>query len=217
MKRTNTGLSLAEFTVTVTLLGIAMLLSAPLLYRFANDQRTSRHTNELVLTLNYARAQAITRGQPVTVCSSNDGRQCTDTPWTQGYLVFVDNDSPGVVDATDQVLRHTTANYPKLVITLQGGHYVRFNPLGMLYAQAQSDVTVPSRLARWLDRLSPIASAQAETFPADRSSEQDRVPAAADAVRHGAFIVCYRDIGRKISLSLQGRITTRTASCHKDS
>jgi Tfp pilus assembly protein FimT len=213
MHRTHSGLSLAEFVVTVTLFGIVVLLTAPLLYRFANDQRTSRYTNELVSTLNYARAQAVAHNQPVTVCASSDGHGCTDTPWAQGYLVFIDNDSSGVVDANDRVLRHAKTDSPKVVITLQGGRYVRFSPFGTLYAHAQEADAAPTRFASWLDRFSPIASAAADTF----APGQDSSPSTTDAVHQGAFIVCYRDLGRMVSVSLQGRITTRTTPCHKDS
>jgi type IV fimbrial biogenesis protein FimT len=213
MRRADAGVSVAEFTVAITLLGVAILLSAPLLYRLVEDQRASKYTNALVSTLTYARAQAVIRNQPVTVCSSNDGFQCTDTPWALGYLVFVDNDSPGVVDANDSVLRRSAPSHPKVIITLHGGRYVRFHPLGMLIAQNQNGKIAPTTLTQWLERLSPIALAHAETVSAGVSQEEGSLVSPAGAIQHGAFVVCYQDVGRRISLSLQGRITTQATSC----
>lgn len=210
MRRHSTGVSLAEFVVSATLLGVVLLLTAPLAYRVAKDQRASHYANEMVATLNYARTQAVNRRQPITVCASRDGRQCSDTPWSEGYLVFIDNGAAGQVDAGDEVLRHTKTNNPKVMITRDGGRFVRFNPFGNLIARSATDADLSTQVAGWLERLSPITSAHAEYTP-----EPDIVTTSADTARPGAFIVCYRDRGRTISVSLQGRITTRPASCGK--
>ena len=210
MRRIDAGVSVAEFVVAISLLSIAILLTAPLLYRLVEDQRASKYTNELVSTLTYARAQAVIRNQPVTVCSSNDGLQCTDTAWALGYLVFVDNDSPGVVDSNDSVLRRSAPSHPKVVITLHGGRYVRFHPLGTLIAQRPNVGIAPTTLAQWLERLSPITLSHAETVSTEGSEDQ---ASPAGAIHNGAFVVCYQNVGRRISLSLQGRITTHATSC----
>lgn len=212
MHRSTRGISFAEFTISVTLLGVVLLLTAPLLYRISKDQRASHYANELVATLTYARAQAVNRAQPVTICASQNGRECSDTPWGNGYLVFVDAGTPGVVDAGDKILRHVATNNPKVMITLEGGAFVRFNAFGNLVAQASGEAAqAPVQVASWLERLSPIGAAHAETYRTESAASNT------DATHPGAFTVCYRDIGRTISLSRLGRISTRTASCHKSS
>jgi type IV fimbrial biogenesis protein FimT len=214
-QRTDTGLSLAEFTITVTLLGAVLLLTAPLLYRIAHDQRASEYTNDLVSTLTYARVQAVTRGQAVTVCASADGRQCTDTPWAQGYLVFLDEQSPGVVDTREVILKRVGGGDRKIVVTLQGGRYVRFSRLGTLSTRALVEDSAPQGVAQWLDRLSPIATAQADTSHSDTAGPERYD--GGGAVRQGTFTVCYQQIGRLVTLSLQGRVTTRPTACPRRS
>ena len=212
MHRPQFGLSLVEFTATVMLLGVAALLSAPLLYKVVNDQRTSQYVNELVAALTYARNQSVSRGQPVAVCSSSNGHKCSDTPWAAGYIVFVDGNRDGVADASAAVLRHWPAA-PNVIITLQGGRYVRFSPLGMLDS-ARRDLT-NSRSNSWFSGLLFIGAAHAETLPID--SRAERGASAMEADGHSVFLVCYREIGRWVSLSISGRISTRPAACSEPS
>jgi type II secretory pathway pseudopilin PulG len=71
---------------------------------------------DLSNTLSFARSQAITRSQLISICQSSDGASCSTTSlgdWSAGWIVFVDPTPPtsatapisAVVDANEQVLR----------------------------------------------------------------------------------------------------------------
>ncbi len=56
--------------------------------------------------LEYARNQAIQRQRPVTVCASDNGRDCSgSSQWKAGWIVFTDSDrNPGQFNPDDELL-----------------------------------------------------------------------------------------------------------------
>ena len=215
VRRENSGITLVESAMTLVLLATVMLLSAPLYYKVLDNSRVTAQTNRLVATLLYARAQAVVLMQPVSVCSSDDGLRCTETPWERGYVVFVDNGTAGAVDSNDRVLKRQDEQRPTVTITLAGRSHIRFNPTGGLVARWRTDDTEIqdkhlTQVFEWLQRLSPASSAQAATG-ADYNGADDQPSAVANL--SGVFTVCATQVGRLISVSLQGRIATNTAEC----
>jgi type IV fimbrial biogenesis protein FimT len=61
----------------------------------------------LASDFRYARSEAIKRTNRVTICASSNGTSCTGAGalWKNGWLVFVDENGNGTVDAGDVVLR----------------------------------------------------------------------------------------------------------------
>lgn len=69
-------------------------------------------------SLNQARSEAIKRNLRVTLCKSADGASCTtEGDWAQGWLVFVDRDSDGVLDPDEGVLRMQAVLSGKFTLT----------------------------------------------------------------------------------------------------
>jgi type IV fimbrial biogenesis protein FimT len=65
------------------------------------------NVNELMHSLYTARQNANTTGISTALCGSSDGRQCSTTgEWTQGWLLFANNDDdePPRIDAGEAVL-----------------------------------------------------------------------------------------------------------------
>jgi Tfp pilus assembly protein FimT len=205
------GISIAEFTVALFIVTITALYAAPMYYKAVNDYRATQYTNELVATLRYARAQAVTQARAVSVCSSEDGINCTNTPWASGYIVFVDNDAPGTRESNDHLLRRHLVQKPAGTITLRGNRFVHFDPNGGLVSENSDEsrgVTMFA-LKDWFDDISLIPAAHAAPSPAENASSDDSF----DKTSAGIFTVCVGRAGRTIRLSLQGRITTLGASC----
>ena len=66
----------------------------------------STEAHALVEDLRHARAQALSRGQPVSVCPSVDGQACaTHADWGRGWLIFLDVDGNRVRSGEDRLLR----------------------------------------------------------------------------------------------------------------
>ena len=87
------GFTLIELMVTLTVAVILMTIAVPSFRDALIRNRLTTYTNDLVGAINYARAEAIKRGQSVTLCKSTTGSACTTTTgsqWENGWIAFVD-------------------------------------------------------------------------------------------------------------------------------
>ena len=104
------GFTAVELLFTVAIAGIVTALAVPNFRDFIQNNRAAEEANALVGALALARNEAVTRGVPVTVCSSTDNETCAADPdWSSGWIVFTDANAPvGTVDGgaqPDTVLR----------------------------------------------------------------------------------------------------------------
>jgi type IV fimbrial biogenesis protein FimT len=83
--RYNSGYTLMELMVTITIAGILLSIAIPNFTSVISSNRLTTYANELVTALNFARSEAIKRGQYVVVSK-------TGTNWEDGWNVFVDYD-----------------------------------------------------------------------------------------------------------------------------
>jgi type IV fimbrial biogenesis protein FimT len=103
---TESGVTLIEMMVTLTLTAILMALAIPGLTDFVLNARRDSHVFDIVAGLNLARSEAIKRNSRVTLCPSAGGQQCnSDTHWETGWIVFHDPNSNGTVDSDETILR----------------------------------------------------------------------------------------------------------------
>ena len=97
--KTELGFTLVELMVTLAIVVILMSIGVPSYKYITNANRIASEVNGLLGDLQLARAAAITQGQSVTVCVSADGATCTGgTAWRNGWIVFSDSNSNGVVE-----------------------------------------------------------------------------------------------------------------------
>jgi len=99
-RRASGGLTLIELLVTIVVLSILLGLAVPAFRSFMQNDQQWVQTNDLILSLNAARSEAIKNdttlvfvppipGAPgARICSSSDGVACTGTPWNQGWIVL---------------------------------------------------------------------------------------------------------------------------------
>ncbi len=92
----------------MVLMGILVAIGVPSFQNITTSSRMSAESNDLLGDLQYARAEAIREGTPVTVCIANStGTACNvaSTSWQQGWVVFSDVNDDQTIDAGDAVLR----------------------------------------------------------------------------------------------------------------
>jgi Tfp pilus assembly protein FimT len=210
MSRTNQrGISILQGIFGLAIISITSLSTAPLYYRMLGDRHVVAFTNELVGALQQARHLAVKEMSPVSLCSSNNGRDCTQTPWSEGYIAFYDAGQPGVIDGNDRIVYAVQPRTAPVRVVLNGADHIRFLQNGGVLADASSSgyrrpgvhAEQPAALASLLSALSPVSTAHA----ADAESMATEQPV--------AFLVCSGQIGRAIRVTAIGRLDTSKVAC----
>jgi len=215
MSRTSQrGFSHYKGLFALAILTVTALYAAPLYYRVLGDRHVAAYTNDLIAALNKARHLAVRDMSPVSLCSSNNGRDCTQTPWSQGYIAFFDAGQPGVVDGNDRIVLAVQPKTAPIRVVLNGADHIRFLKNGGMLADASSSgprrpagTEQPAALASLLGALSPVSTAHAATPASDANA------GTVDTEQPVAFLVCSGKIGRAIRVTAIGRLDTTTVAC----
>jgi type IV fimbrial biogenesis protein FimT len=89
------GFTLVDVLVTTGVLGVLAGFAVPAFSNLMQSDRCVSQLNSLVVSLNYARAEAVKRDASITVCASSDGKGCSGAAdWSRGWVV-VDANSAG--------------------------------------------------------------------------------------------------------------------------
>lgn len=139
-KRGGRGLTLIELMITIALLAIVIAIGVPSFQSAINGSRLSSAANELSAALQLARAEAVRRNRTVVLCRSANLSSCADDAQWNGWLMFVDMNGDGVVDAGDEIIKSGTIDAP-LVLRASPG----------ISSRAQSVTFMPNGIARGAD------------------------------------------------------------------
>lgn len=115
------GFTLIELLVTIAILAILLGIGVPSFRSMVESNRIRTVSNDLVSALQLARSEAVKRGVPITLCSSNDQASCSGA-WANGWVVR--NDAV----AADAPFRVWPAIHGDVAIAVPGT--VVFNALG---------------------------------------------------------------------------------------
>lgn len=105
LKQEHIGFTLVELLILIAILGIVASFAIPSYTGFMTENRLSNQNTNLMLDFIFARGEAATRGNRVTVCQSSDGASCTNAGWGAGRIIFVDKGTAGSIDGSDEILR----------------------------------------------------------------------------------------------------------------
>jgi len=105
--RRQKGFTLYELLITVLVIGVIVTIGIPNMVEFASNSRITATSNDLMSAFMLGRSEATRAREEVTVCASADGATCgAGATFDDGWILFVDIDGDGVVDAgDDDVLR----------------------------------------------------------------------------------------------------------------
>lgn len=99
------GLTLIELLTALAVAGVVLLLAAPSFSALLANTRLEGAAQTLVTHMAFARAEAVSRGIRVSMCSSSDGRTCSGRlDWRSGWIVFLGSAAAdGKVQASDRI------------------------------------------------------------------------------------------------------------------
>lgn len=109
------GISLVELMVTLAIVAVLAVIATPSYVGLTQRARLQAEANSLVNDLQFARSEAIKRGQPVSLCPSSNGTACNTTNtsnWEVGWIVFNDVNGSGTTDSTNDVPLRVRAALP---------------------------------------------------------------------------------------------------------
>jgi type IV fimbrial biogenesis protein FimT len=111
-----TGLTLIELMVTISVASILLVLAVPGFQHVSAKMQRSAAVTGITGGIYFARSEAVKRGVTLTLCASDDGASCksgADPEWSTGWILFEDADQDRLVDAGEEILRTRTFEDPQ--------------------------------------------------------------------------------------------------------
>ncbi|WP_018994525.1 GspH/FimT family pseudopilin [Thioalkalivibrio sp. ALJ2] len=132
MRKDALGLTLVELMVTLVAFAVLIGIAAPAFGNLVEQNRVTSATNSFLATLHLARSEAIRRGSPVTLCTSQDGATCSAAiDWDGGWLLYQNAALATQPPGPDAIVR-VGQEAPRVEIAgnTPTRHYISFDALG---------------------------------------------------------------------------------------
>lgn len=120
------GVTLIELMIALIVAAILLGVGMPSFVEFIRNNQTVSETNKLTRDLNYARSEAVSRGETASLCRSNTGLGCTNTNWAQGWIVFSDVNGNGAFNGGaggDAILQYNQGLDANFTLRADGGNF----------------------------------------------------------------------------------------------
>lgn len=125
------GFTLVELLIVLAILAV-VLVSAPSMIQIVRNAQVQGSLHAMASSLALARASAISRNHPVTLCPSDDGLRCAGgTDWTSGWIVYLDSGRQPQPRSPSEVLEVVPPMRGGLSMRTSAGRLrIRYQPSG---------------------------------------------------------------------------------------
>ena len=105
MQKHESAFTLIELLITITVAAVVLTIGVPGFERVIERNQLATNVNTLVSSMNFARSEAIKRNKRVKICDSTDSVNCGLGNYSQGWMIFIDeNDDDDLDAATDELI-----------------------------------------------------------------------------------------------------------------
>lgn len=148
--RRQSGFTLVELLVAIAILGILLALGVPGFTKQLAEWRRSAADNALLGSISLTRSEAIKSARIASMCVSTDGTACADKEydWQNGWLVYVDMDNSGTLNAGDTTV--SVQGALSGISSATGSNDIgqlSFKPNGLMVANATEIAITPTNSA----------------------------------------------------------------------
>ncbi len=132
------GFTLMEFMTALAIIAVLVGLGVPTFREFTRNSAAAAAHGDLVTALNLARSESMRLGRTVSLCASTDGLDCSGDAddWQAGWLTFVDESIPGVVDNDDEPLQFWRGPRGDVRVAPAADPFIQYRPDGLTSAVA---------------------------------------------------------------------------------
>lgn len=131
MKTRQSGFSLIELLVTLTIASILLSYGVPNLKNLLVSQSMTTKANDMLVDFAFARSEAINTGRPVSIIANDS--------WEKGWQIVIDNDNDGV----NEVLRVSNAIENQMILSDENVEKpIIFNPSGTLKSSVSRKIVM---------------------------------------------------------------------------
>jgi len=129
--RVQDGFTLVELLTALGVAAVLLGMGVPSYRQLARDNQFITSANDLVLAAMLARSEAAKRGVPITIAAAAGGG--TANEFGNGWSVFVDTDTDGVLDGGETVLYSGESRTGgQTVDSVENVNFVQYRPWGNL-------------------------------------------------------------------------------------
>ena len=139
------GFTIIELMIVLAVLTIITSTVLPAFRHLLIKIEVDGQINTLVSTMHLARSEAVKHNQVVTICKSLDRQHCGGT-WSDGWLMFVDNNADGDKSLLEQAITtgQLTEGYKLSWSAFGSDNYIRFRQNGLTSSHNGSFIVCPT-------------------------------------------------------------------------
>lgn len=112
MQKHESAFTLIELMITIAVAAVVLTIGVPGFGRIIERNQLATNVNSLVSSMTFARSEAVKRNKPVKICDSSDAVNCGSGNYEQGWMVFVDENNDGDLDAPTEELIYVQSAMP---------------------------------------------------------------------------------------------------------
>lgn len=132
--RRSAGFTLIELLVTIAIAATLLALALPTFTESIRANRVSAATNQMLATLNFARAEALRSKSSARICPNNNGTGCGNN-WDNGWLVWTDENGDNTLTANE--IKRVIDSQDSIVVAMPTGvNEISFDERGRTLNQA---------------------------------------------------------------------------------